>query len=50
MIKIRGLQAAHALIEVGEAGGEPRQTSVAPIGVGRHVDGVGERGGEGLEA
>ncbi len=44
------LQAAHALVEIGEAGGEARQSAVAPIGVGGHVDGVGQRGGEGLEA
>ena len=28
----------------------PGQAAVAPIGVGRHVDGVGQGGGEGLEA
>ena len=48
--QVGGLQAAHLLVEIGEAGGETRQAAVAPIGVGGHVDGVGQRGGERLEA
>ena len=44
------LQAAHAVVEVGEAGGKAGQAAVAAIGVGGHVDGVGEGGGERLEA
>ena len=48
--QVGGLQAAHAVVEIGEAGGETRQAAIAPIGIGRHVDGVGERGGERLEA
>ena len=50
MIRSEGCKPPILPIEIGEAGGEPRQPAVAPIGVGRHVDGVGERGGEGLEA
>ena len=48
--EVRRLQSAHAMVEIGEAGGETRQAAVAPIGIGGHVDGVGQRGGEGLEA
>ena len=44
------LQAAHPGIEIGQAGGEPRQAAVALIGPRRHVDRGGERLGETLEA
>ena len=44
------LQAAHAVVEVGQSGGEPRQAAVALIGARRHVDRGGERLGEALEA
>ena len=48
--EVGGLQAAHPLIEIGEAGSKTGQAAVAPVGVGGHVDGVGQRGGERLEA
>ena len=44
------LQAAHPEVEVGEAGGKTGQAAVPPVGVGGHVDGIGQRGGEGFEA
>ena len=44
------LQAAHHAVEVLEAGGEARQFAVALVGVGRHLDGGGQRLGEALEA
>src|SRR4029453_9915736 len=45
-----GLQPAHPLIEVVEARGKTGQAAVAPVCVGGHVDGLRQRGGEGLEA
>ena len=38
------------MVEVGEAGGKSRQAAIAPVGIGGHVDGIGQRRGEGLEA
>ena len=48
--EVGGLQAAHLLVEILEAGGNARKAAVALVGVGRHVDRIGERPAEGLEA
>src|SRR4029079_4887219 len=45
-----GVEARGALVETGEAGGKTGQAAVAPISVGCHVDGVGQRRGERFEA
>ena len=47
--EVGGLQAAHTKIEIGESSGETGQAAIAAIGIRRHVDGVGQRGGERLE-
>ena len=48
--EVGGLQAAHVAVEIGKAGGDARQTAVALVSLGRHVDGGLERVGEALEA
>ena len=50
MMRSEGCKPPMRLVEIGESGGETRQAAVAAIGIGRHVDGVGQRGGERLEA
>src|SRR5438874_9000381 len=47
--EIGGLQPAHLLIEVLEAAGDARKAAVALIGIGCHIDGIGECPAEGLE-
>ena len=49
MIKIGGLQAAHHAVEIVQAGGDAGQAPVTLLGVGRHVDGDGQRVGKALE-
>ena len=48
--QVGGLQAAHAAVEVAQAGGDARQMPVAHEGGIRHVDGGLDRIGEALEA
>ena len=48
--EIGRLQAAHHLVEVAHAGRDAGEATVALEGLGRHVDGGGERVGEALEA
>ena len=48
--QVGGLQAAHARVEIGQAGRDARQVAVALVGAGRHVDRGGQRLGEALEA
>ncbi len=47
--QIRGLQAAHLGVEIGQAGGETRQAAVALIGASSHIDRRGEGMSEALE-
>ena len=48
--EVGALQPAHHAVEVAQPGGEPGQLAVALIGMGRHLDGGGQRLGEALEA
>ena len=47
--EIGSLQAAHAIVEIVQSGGEPRKTAVALIRARRHVDRGRESLGEALE-
>src|SRR4029079_545775 len=48
--KVRGLQAAHLVVEILEVAGNARKTAIALVVVGGHVDRICERPSEGLEA
>ncbi len=43
------LQAAHALVEIGQAGRGAGEAAIALVGLARHLDGEGQRRGEALE-